>query len=95
MGLIATRIAWQQSQTAREQKLLAEGKFKFYLFAKRFEFYESVCILVQSAQNYRDHKEAAEALKKIIHLERQSSFLFGRDVHDLVTQICLKVADLG
>lgn len=95
VGLIATRIAWQQAQTAKEQKSLSDAKFKFELFEKRLEFYESVCHLVESAKNYRSLEDARESLQKIIELERRASFLFGADVQDLVEQVCLKVADLG
>lgn len=95
VGLIAARIAWQQAETAKQQRAIAEAKLKFDLFSKRLEFYEAVCALAESAQHYKDHVEAKRALVKMISLSHECSFLFGNDVEALVHEMCLKVADLG
>ncbi len=95
VGLIAARIAWQQAETAKQQKAIAEAKLKFDLFAKRLEFYEAVYALAESAQHYKDHVEAKQAITKMISLAHQSSFLFGNDVEQLVDEMCLKVVELS
>lgn len=95
VGLIAARIAWQQAETAKQQKAIAEAKLKFDLFSKRLEFYEAVCSLAESAQHYKDHVEAKQAVVKMLYLAHQSSFLFGDDVEKLVNEMCMKVVDLS
>lgn len=95
VGLIAARIAWQQSRTAQEQKSIAEAKLKFDLFQRRIAFYEAFYTLSESAKNYKDHKEAISSLKTMITLAHQSGFLFGTDVQELVEEMCKKVAVLG
>lgn len=95
VGLIAARIAWQQSRTAQEQKRIAEAKLKFDLFQKRIDFYEAFYTLAESAKSYKNHKEALNSLKTMIPLANQAGFLFGEDVQELVEEMCKKVAILG
>lgn len=95
VGLIAARIAWQQSETAREQRNIAHAKLKLDLFEKRLEYYNALCELTSSVESYRDHVKAIDALKRMILLSRQSDFLFGSDVTDLVVEMCEKIRVLG
>lgn len=95
VGVIAARIAWQQSETAKEQRNIAQAKLKFDLFEKRLEYYNAMCELASAVESYRDHSKAIDALKRMILLSRQSDFLFGSDVTDLVVEMCEKIRVLG
>jgi hypothetical protein len=95
VGLIAVRIAWNQSETAKQQQRIAQAKLKLDLFSKRLAVYEAVYALAEAARDYKKPEEAKQALKEMIRLSHESEFLFGRPVHQLAVTMCEKVAVLG
>ncbi len=95
VGLIALRIAWQQAETSRQQKKIAQAKLKFDLFTRRLAVYQAVMNLADASKNYKSVEEAKQALQELILLAYEAEFLFGKPVNDLVTELCTKVAILG
>jgi len=95
VGLIAVRIAWQQAETAKQQREVAEAKLKLDLFNRRLAVFEATCNLQEGAARYKDQKQAMQAIKKIITLGYEASFLFGPEVAAFMTELCTKVSVLG
>lgn len=95
VGLIAARISWQQATTSSQQREIAEAKLKLDLFEKRLAIYETVYRIAESARDYKDIAEAKESMKILIKLSHEASFLFGKDVDSLVTEMCFNVAELA
>ena len=95
IGLIAALIAWQQAEISKEQKQIAQAKLKLDLFLKRLAVYEEVSRLVDAAKNLDDIYEAAPAIKRLIEISHETTFLFGYEVNDMIKKMALAVTDLA
>ena len=95
LGMIAVRIAWQQAETSRQQKQIAQAKLKLDLFSRRLAVYETINKIADAAQDYKSPEEVKLAIKELIRLIHDVEFLFGDIPKQLVLELCNNVGTLG
>lgn len=91
IGTIAAWIAWQQLQVAAEQRRVAQAKFNFDLFQRRYEIFEYTWSMLSSMVQARENQSEIEA--DFHKVRPRAQFLFGAEIADYMTDISMRIVN--
>jgi hypothetical protein len=92
VGIIAAIIAWQQSKTAKEQRIIAKAKLNLDLFERRLKVFEATWEAASLAAN---NGATIIPPPSMTNLYPTASFLFGVEVEAYMKELAGKITEFG
>ena len=92
IGCIALRIAWQQKETAKEQRKIAKAKLNLDLFTRRLEIFTKTW---EAASSVSQTENPISAPISMTNLFAEASFLFDSDVEAYMKELAMKMNNLA
>jgi hypothetical protein len=92
VGLIAARIAWQQSATAMEQRRISQAKLNLDLFDRRLAIFNATWGRASAVLNT---DKPMLAPPDMTNRYAEASFLFGPEVEEFMKQLATTMTSLA